>query len=451
MLPEQRARLGSYELHEQIGQGGFSRVHRVQRDGRDYAAKILSVDADAPDPDAVARFEREIEVLAGVSHPHLIELVDSGVDPTRGPYLVTPLIVGMTLRDLADRRPLPPESALLLIEPVVAAVAAMHAAGLVHRDLKPDNVMVTPTGDVVLVDLGLALSEAHSRLTKSGTVTGSVPYMSPEQISAEPLGPTSDVWSLGVTLYELVAGRRPFARERPSEELAAILASDPEPIGAQDRRASEDLEGLLARCLRRPPAERFASAAELHGAVLACIDHCDPAKLREERGRVIADPTGYVERCADERVAALKEAAEARIHRGDSFGALRLLDRALAYRPDDEAVLELVVKASESAPPEQSASVRSAARKLFGEHGPPASVDGFVDWVEKRLTDGLSSRPPALEPPSEPGEDAPVESAVRATPPRRRDATGLVFALLGLGGVLFLGLLFVVAIIAALR
>ena len=144
MQPEPVAALGPYTLLERIGQGGFSEVYRVRRDGADYVAKILSLDGFEAEPAALTRFEREIEVFGCVAYPNLIELVDHGVDPMRGAYLVTPLIVGMTLRDLAARRPLPPESALLLMEPVFDAVGALHHAGIVHRDLKPENVMVTP-------------------------------------------------------------------------------------------------------------------------------------------------------------------------------------------------------------------------------------------------------------------------------------------------------------------
>ncbi len=446
MQPQTASRLGPYELLEEIGQGGFARVHRVRRDGRDYAAKILSLDTARPEPAAIARFEREIDVLGAIAHPNLLELVDSGVDPVHGPYLITPLIVGMTLRDLAAGRPLPPESALLLLEPVFSAVGAMHAAGLVHRDLKPENVMVTPSGDVMVVDLGLALAETHSRLTRSGTVTGSVPYMSPEQITGEGIGPGSDVWSLAVTLYELVAGRRPFGRERPREELAAILADTFEPLGASDRRVSPSLEAFLARCLERDPAARFASAREARDALLGCVDWCGAEGLRAQRAAVITDPLGYPAPFAELQVGRLKAAARAQIQAGDSFGALRALDRALAYRPDDEEILELVVEASERAPAEERGAVQSAARKLFGEHGPPASVEGFVDWVEKRLSDGLSQRPP---PP--PSGDAPAAG----TPPARRqgglDDGALVWVLIGGGGLLFIGAIFLLTLYAAIR
>ena len=156
-LPREIDRIGPYELLEPIGEGGFARVYRVRRGSDELAAKVLAPGAPSADPAAVERFDREIRVLSGIKHPNLIELVDHGVDDALGPYMITRLVTGMTLRELAAGRPLSPEAAILLVEPVLRALGAMHAVGLVHRDLKPENVMVTPLGEVVLVDLGLAL------------------------------------------------------------------------------------------------------------------------------------------------------------------------------------------------------------------------------------------------------------------------------------------------------
>lgn len=377
-VPRRIDRLGPYELLEPIGEGGFARVYRVRRGGEELAAKVLSPAASA-ERTALERFQREIGVLSGIRHPNLIELVDSGVDEALGPYMVTRLVTGMTLRDLARGEPLCPEAALLLIEPVLRALGAMHAVGLVHRDLKPDNVMVTPTGDVVVVDLGLALHGAHSRLTEAGTVTGSVPYLAPEQIEGRDIAPATDLWAVGVTLYELIAGRRPFARERPGEELASILAGAYEPLASVDRRVGEELDRFVGRCLARDPSERVPDAASALAELEQCFDWVTPRQMRAERAAVVTDPHGYAERAAGARVRLLCERAREELARGRDFEALRILDRALSYRPDDEEVLALVDRASgerRSAPAEERASgpaPRATAAPVAGGAPPRAS------------------------------------------------------------------------------
>ncbi|MBZ0120586.1 MAG: serine/threonine protein kinase, partial [Sandaracinaceae bacterium] len=354
MHAAQARTLGPYELLEPIGEGGFARVHHARKDGRSFAIKILS--PSVRDAQTESRFAREVAALGALKHPNLIELCDHGVDPVHGPYLVMPLVSGMSLRDLArgGAGGIAPEAALLLIEPVLRALSVLHAASLVHRDVKPENVLVTPLGEVIVVDLGLALHEAHSRLTEAGTITGSVPYMSPEQIEGRSITAASDLWSIGVVLYELITGRRPFARERPSEELASILASSFEPLDAADRRVGPELAAFVARCLSRNAQDRFRDAASALEELSACFDWITPRELRAERTKVVTDPRGYAGHVAPKRAALLVSEAKEMLRGGDPFGALRVLDRALAYAPSDPEVLALVDRASEgrSLPPE---------------------------------------------------------------------------------------------------
>ena len=173
------------------------------------------------DDAARARFRREIAALEGLAHPHLVAMIDHGVDAELGPYLVLPLLAGTTLRELVGNRAICPEAALLLIQPIALATAALHAAGYVHRDLKPENVIAGPDGAVTVIDLGLAWREGMTRHTDTGAAVGSVGYMAPEQIEGRTVDTRADVWSLGVMLYEWIAGKRPFARARAAEEAAA--------------------------------------------------------------------------------------------------------------------------------------------------------------------------------------------------------------------------------------
>lgn len=344
MASAARDRLGAYELREQIGEGGFARVFRAVGPNGEVAIKVLGSSRDV-DEGLVRRFEREIEVLTKVRHPSLVSLLDSGVDDTHGPFVVMPLLVGLTFRDVLPETGLGPEGGIRLVTPVVQALGAMHAAGLVHRDLKPENVIVSPRGEVTLVDLGLALGLEQSRLTQAGAVAGSVPYMAPEQIEGE-AHTQSDVWSVGVVLYELITGKRPFARKRPGEEVAAILAGQYTPLIEVDRRVSEELDELVTRCLAADPKQRPADAHELLQSIEALLDWAPPAAQKREVVSVLSDLDAYQKARAAERLAKLHAAADRAASSGDTFAALATLDRALAYRPDDPETLSRIESVS---------------------------------------------------------------------------------------------------------
>jgi eukaryotic-like serine/threonine-protein kinase len=218
------ARVGPYEIGERIGRGGTAEVYAATGPDGDVAIKLLARGAQASESD-MRRFEREARAAEALSHPHLIRVIAHGIDAELGPWLAMPLVRGMTLRDLFGGQKLAPEAAIVLVFPVVDALAAMHEAGLIHRDVKPENVMLSPLGDATLVDLGLAHFEGSTRQTAEGEIAGSIPYLSPERIEARDVAASADVWSIGVMLYELVRGRRPFERDRAGEEVAAIRAS----------------------------------------------------------------------------------------------------------------------------------------------------------------------------------------------------------------------------------
>ena len=238
------------------------------------------------------------------------------------------------------------------------AGGAIHHAGLTHRDLKPDNVMLTDDGRVVIIDLGLALAPDWTRQTTEGSIAGSLPYMAPEQIEGD-AGPASDVWALGVTWWELLTARRPFARGRAIEEVAAIAAGTRPAIGEVDRRIGDDAAALLERCLDRDPARRPADGDAL-AAALAPIAEAGLAgiaapaaliRLSRDRAARDAEVAAWVARGCAERARELAAA-------GDVFAAMRALDRGLAYRPDDAELASALAAIMPAGAPRPGAPVR---------------------------------------------------------------------------------------------
>lgn len=380
-------RVADYELFERLGEGGSGQVYRaMDAQGTHVAVKLLGPAADLDPEAAHARFRREVDILRQLDHPALSTLIAHGFDDELGPYLVMPLVPGQTLRQVIAGAKLCPEAAVLLLEPVASAIAALHERSLIHRDLKPENIMLTPDGRVVVVDLGLAWGPDLSRHTAEGTAVGSVPYMSPEQIEGSGVGVAADIWALGVMLYELVAGKRPFARTRASEEAAAALVGSYAPLDAVDPRCAPELTKLVAQALDRAPLSR-PTAAVFAEELLGAIDWIDRADHTRERAAIALAPAEYAKRVSPFRVRREKRLAREAIAAARPFQALAHVDRALAYAPNDPELLSLADEAesrsSRIAAPTQEVSgdvVRSApaAPALELTKPPPRSIVPMV-------------------------------------------------------------------------
>jgi tetratricopeptide (TPR) repeat protein/predicted Ser/Thr protein kinase len=271
--------LSHYHILEPLGGGGMGVVYKAQdtRLGRSVALKFLPQEY-ARDPQRLERFQREARTASALNHPHICTIYD--IDEHEGqPFLVMELIEGQTLRSLAARRPSLPEL-VHLVGHVAKALAAAHAAGIMHRDIKPDNIMVRDDGYAKVVDFGLArpirtvgqLSETTAaELTEPGTVLGTVRYMSPEQARAEAAEGASDLFSLGIVLYELVTGEHPFPADSPIGTLHAILSQPALRPSLRNPEVPAALEALILQMLEKDPRLRptalevDATLAELTG------------------------------------------------------------------------------------------------------------------------------------------------------------------------------------------
>ena len=259
-----------YRLVEKIGQGGMGSVWRARDTtlDREAAIKILP-DALADDPQFLARFEREAKLLASLSHPNLAAVFGvHEVDGTR--FLAMELVPGEDLSHRLERGPLAVDEALGILGPIADALQAAHERGVIHRDLKPANVRLTPDGRVKVLDFGLAKAlrtdpaighEADPRLTSTGLVLGTAPYMSPEQARGHAVDTRTDVWSFGCVLWECLAGEKPFRGETVSDQIASILSDEPDwtklPAGTPS-----PIVRLLRRCLAKSPRERLHHVAD---------------------------------------------------------------------------------------------------------------------------------------------------------------------------------------------
>lgn len=270
------ARFGGYEIVAPIGAGGMGEVYRARdlRLHREVALKVLPAEM-ATDPDRLARFEREARTVAGLSHPNIVTLFSLEEDGgTR--FLTMELIEGQGLdRHLAPGG-LPVARVVELGVALAEALAAAHEKGIVHRDLKPANVMVTREGRVKVLDFGLAkpsaavdgidstrAATAAAPLSTAGQVMGTVPYMAPEQVRGEAVDGRTDLFALGVILYEMAAGRRPFEGATPGVILSAILRDAPAALGSVRPEVSPELDRVVSRCLEKDPRARFPSASDV--------------------------------------------------------------------------------------------------------------------------------------------------------------------------------------------
>ncbi|MEU8920681.1 protein kinase [Kitasatospora sp. NPDC048545] len=276
-----RALNGRYELVEMLGVGGMATVWRgVDRVlGRQVAVKVLNGGL-ADDPRFAERFSREAQHAAMLVHPRIVMVFDSGVDQGT-PFIVMELVSGRSLAAVLAQQPtLPVERAVGIAAAVCEALAVAHAAGLVHRDIKPGNIMITDDGGVKVVDFGIARAGSSSNLTQTASVLGTAAYLSPEQATASALDGRTDLYAVGCVLTEMLTGATPFTAESPVAIAFKHVSEQPVPPSARRPGLPPALDATVLRLLAKDPAGRPADASAARGELLATVP-----------GLVVGDPT----------------------------------------------------------------------------------------------------------------------------------------------------------------
>ena len=277
--------VGDYRIIGLLGSGGMGAVYRVRNilTDREEAMKVLLPDLD-PNPELTERFAREIRIQASLDHPFIAGL-RTAIRVNNQLLMVMELVEGESLERRLRKTSIPSSQSVQWVRQILSALSYAHSRGVIHRDIKPANIMLTPSGSVKLTDFGVASMKAESRLTRTGMGIGSLHYMSPEQISAGQMDARSDIYSLGVTLYQMLSGRRPFERVSEYELMRAHCEQEPTPLLSLNPGLPEVLAAIVSRAMAKDPLARFQTADEFASALAAA------PSARGEEADTISSPS----------------------------------------------------------------------------------------------------------------------------------------------------------------
>jgi serine/threonine-protein kinase len=351
--------LAKYELLERIGVGGMATVYRARdrRLGREVAVKLIHTHL-RENKEVAARFVSEARAVARLRHPNLVEVFDISDENEPERYLVVELVRGITLRSLLSKhRSLPPEIGAAIGLEIAGALAHAHSQGIIHRDVKPENVLIdltatasAPSGTsdrvappkVKLTDFGIAKLLDAQGVTSTGQVLGSPAHMAPEQIEGGDVGPRADVFALGVLLYECMVGRLPFDGKNPAQVLRRVLDGTYPPADRELPSVGAIWADVLARALAREAVDRYPSVEVFAGTLRAELERVGITDARQEIERLLADQDGYLPAYEERLVAGLVSSGEKARAARDYRTATVQFNRALAYRPGDADLLRRV-------------------------------------------------------------------------------------------------------------
>ncbi|WP_374192221.1 Stk1 family PASTA domain-containing Ser/Thr kinase [Microbacterium sp. SD291] len=313
MSAEPRVLAGRYRVDELIGHGGMAKVYRGYdlTLGREVAVKILDPDL-ARDTAFRTRFRLEAQAASRMSHPSIVRVFDAGDPSTAGrsdepPYIIMELIGGTLLKDIIAKGPVPVDDAVRYVDGILEALDYSHRAGVVHRDIKPGNVMVTDKGQVKVMDFGIAraVSDSSSTVAETTQIIGTAAYFSPEQAKGEPVDARADLYSTGVVLYELLTGRQPFRGESPVAVAYQHVSETPVPPTEVNEESPRALDPIVLRALAKDPYQRYPDAAHFRAALDAAVGGRTPS--RKEIGALTSELYGPSPRHAQETARSLRQ------------------------------------------------------------------------------------------------------------------------------------------------
>ena len=316
MIAETRVLSGRYRVDEQIGRGGMATVYRGYdlTLGRQVAIKILDREL-AGDNAFRTRFRLEAQAASRMAHPTIVRVFDAGEDSETAPdgsirsvpYIVMELVNGSLLKDIIAQGPVPVADAVRYVDGILEALEYSHRAGVVHRDIKPGNVMVTPTGQVKVMDFGIAraVSDSSSTVAETTQILGTAAYFSPEQAKGEPVDARADLYSTGVVLYELLTGRPPFRGESPVAVAYQHVSEAPTAPSEVNEAVPRALDAVVLRALAKDPFQRYQDAATFREALDATIGGRNPS--RRQVGALTSELYGPNPRQAAETARSLRQ------------------------------------------------------------------------------------------------------------------------------------------------
>lgn len=337
-------RIGKYELLGELGHGGMAVVYRARDTQllREVAIKVLHPHL-ASDPECRRRFLREAQAAARLRHPNIVEVYDFSLEGDQESFMVSELLEGPTLRRFAEEHPgMPAEIAAAIGIVLCDALACAHREGVIHRDVKPDNILLHKGGILKLTDFGIAHLADGNAMTVTGQILGSPAHMAPEQIEGRDVDPRTDLFAMGTVLYALAVGRLPFEAPHPHALLRKILEVEyPDPIRVAPA-VGHRFAAIVRKCLERDPDQRYPDATALRQALLDFVGEVGWTQPETQLKAYFEDPDGFTARHREQLLQILPERGVQARRAGNLPDALGYFNRALALDPTNARVLSLV-------------------------------------------------------------------------------------------------------------